>query len=81
MQKARDDISSYYILGYYSTNGKTGRQIPPREVKLNNNIQAKLDYKSGYFGDKEFKKFNSSDKENQLEAGAHAGRPRDRSFA
>ncbi len=75
MQKARDDISSYYILGYYSTNAKTDGKYRRVQVKLNGNLQAKLDYKSGYFGDKEFKKFNSSDKENQLEAALMLGDP------
>ena len=75
MQKARDDISSYYILGYYSTNGKTDGKYRRVQVKLNNNIQAKLDYKSGYFGDKDFKKFNSSDKEGQLEQALMLGEP------
>jgi VWFA-related protein len=75
MQKARDDISSYYILGYYSTNGKTDGKYRRVTVKLNNNLQAKLDYKSGYFGEKEFKKFNSSDKESQLEQALMLGDP------
>jgi hypothetical protein len=44
-------------------------------VKLNNKIEAKLDYKGGYFGDKEFKKFNSSDKENQLQQALMLGDP------
>jgi len=75
MQKARDDISSYYIVGYYSTNGKMDGKYRRVQVKLNNNIQAKIDYKSGYFGDKDFKKFNSSDKESQLEQALMLGEP------
>ena len=75
MQKARDDISSYYILGYYSTNGKSDGKYRRVQIKLNNNIQAKLDYKSGYFGDKDFKKFTSSDKESQLEQALMLGDP------
>jgi VWFA-related protein len=75
MERARDDISSYYILGYYSNNGKLDGKYRRVTVKLNNNIQAKLDYKSGYFGDKDFKKFTSSDKENQLESALMLGDP------
>jgi VWFA-related protein len=75
MQKARDDISSYYIVGYYSTNGKMDGKYRRVQVKLNNNIQAKIDYKSGYFGDKDFKKFNTSDKESQLEQALMLGEP------
>ena len=75
MQKARDDISSYYILGYYSSNGKMDGKYRRVTVKLNNNLQAKLDYKSGYFGDKVFKKFSADDKENQLEQALMLGDP------
>ncbi|HVW83821.1 MAG TPA: VWA domain-containing protein [Bryobacteraceae bacterium] len=75
MQKARDDISSYYILGYYSTNGRTDGKYRRVQVKLTSSIQAKLDYKSGYFGEKDFKKFTSSDKENQLEQALMLGDP------
>ena len=50
MEKARDDIASYYIIGYYSTNIKMDGKYRRVEVKLNSDIQAKLDYRSGYFG-------------------------------
>lgn len=75
MERARDDIGSYYILGYYSQNGKTDGKYRRVQIKLNGNIQAKLDYKSGYFGKKEFRKFNSSDKENQLQEALMLGDP------
>jgi VWFA-related protein len=75
MEKARDDITSYYILGYYSSNGKLDGRYRKVTVKLNNNIQAKLDYNTGYFGEKEFKKFTSSDKEDQLQQALMLGDP------
>jgi VWFA-related protein len=75
MEKARDDISSYYIVGFYSTNGKLDGKYRNVKVTLNNGLQAKLDYKSGYFGDKEFKKFTSADKEGQLEQALMLGDP------
>jgi VWFA-related protein len=75
MEKARDDITSYYILGYYSSNGKMDGRYRKVTVKLNNNIQAKLDYNTGYFGEKEFKKFTSSDKEDQLQQALMLGDP------
>lgn len=76
MTRARDDISSYYIVGYYSTNGKTDGKFRRVQVKLTNPaLQAKLDFKSGYFGEKEFKKFTSSDKESQLEQALMLGDP------
>jgi VWFA-related protein len=75
MEKARDDISSYYIIGYYSTNVKMDGKYRRVQVKLNNDIQAKIDYRSGYFGQKEFRKFTSSDKEDQLQQALMLGDP------
>jgi VWFA-related protein len=75
MQHARDDIGSYYILGYYSNNSKLDGKFRRVTIRMNNNIQAKLDYKSGYFGDKEFKKTTSSDKENMLQQALMLGDP------
>jgi VWFA-related protein len=75
MEKARDDIASYYIIGYYSTNIKMDGKYRRVQIKLNKDIQAKIDYRSGYFGQKEFKKFTSSDKEDQLSQALMLGDP------
>ena len=68
--QAQKDISSYYIIGYYSKNealdGKFRRiKIALKESALTSKI-AKLDYRQGYFAGKVFAKFTSSDKERQL---------------
>jgi VWFA-related protein len=79
IQQAQKDISSYYILGYYSENSKMDGHY--RRIKLgfvNNELQAragKLDYRQGYFAGKEFKQFNASDKENQLVEALMMGDP------
>jgi hypothetical protein len=75
MEKARDDIASYYILGYYSSNAKLDGKYRRVQVKLNGHPDAKLDYRSGYFGEKDFKKFTSTDKENQLQQALVLGDP------
>ncbi len=75
MEKARDDIASYYIVGYYSTNIKMDGKYRRVEVKLSKDLQAKLDYRSGYFGQKEFKKFTNTDKEDQLQQALMLGDP------
>ena len=75
MGKARDDISSYYIIGYYSTNPKMDGKFRRVEVKLAKDIQAKIDFRSGYFGEKNFAKFTSTDKENQLQQALMLGDP------
>jgi len=78
IQLAQKDMSSYYILGYYSTNSKMDGKY--RRIKLTPAATlsarvGKLDYRSGYFAGKEFKQFNSSDKERQLEEALMLGDP------
>jgi hypothetical protein len=67
IRQAAQSISSYYIVGYYST--KTAKDGKFRRVKitLNNGKQGELAYRQGYYADKEFAKFTQADKERQLE--------------
>jgi hypothetical protein len=76
--QAQKEISSYYILGYYSANEKLDGRY--RRIKLAPvaELQAKigkLDYRQGYFAGKDFGKFNSSDKERQLQEALMLGDP------
>jgi len=73
--QAQEDIRSYYILGFYSSNDKQDGKFRRIQIKLKNSINAKLDYRSGYFGPKTFAKFTSGDKENQLEEALMLGDP------
>jgi len=43
-------VSSYYILGYYTTNDKPDGDYRQIRVALKNNPAAKLDYRAGYYG-------------------------------
>ena len=79
IQQAQKDISSYYILGYRTTNDKLdGRfrtiKITFKDVKLQARI-SKFDYRRGYFAGKDFKKFNGTDKERQLAEALLMGDP------
>jgi len=68
--------SDYYILGYYTTNtavnGKFRKVVvslvPPQQA-------ADLDFRHGYFGEKEWGKFTTADKERQLEDALMQGDP------
>ena len=61
-------MTSYYILGYYSTHTGARRQVPPRAGRRwPTAATAELAYRQGYFADKEFAKFTGADKERQLE--------------
>jgi VWFA-related protein len=76
IRQAQEDINSYYIIGYYSRN--TAEDGKFRRIKVNllsNQVQAKLDYRNGYYASKQFKNFNSSDKERQLEEALTLGDP------
>ena len=66
--------SSYYILGYYSTN--TARDGKLRRVKISlKNRSAELSYRESYYADKEFSKYTAADKERQLEEALMLGDP------
>ena len=76
MQQAQKDLQSYYVLGYYSTNPTRDGRFRKVEVKLNGVQNAKLDYRSGYYGEKEWKAMNSTDRERQLQEALTLGDPR-----
>ena len=77
--QAQKDISSYYILGYYSTNEALDGHFRRIKISLNPAMASKLgkplDYRTGYFASKEFKQFNSSDRERQLAEALLLGDP------
>lgn len=79
IQQAQQDLRGYYVLGYYSADERRDGQFRRVEVKLTQQaqakFQAKLDYRRGYFADKEFKAFSSYDKEKQLEDALLLGDP------
>jgi len=64
---AQDSISDYYIIGYYTTNPAKNGHFRRVKITLNQNLEARLDYRQGYYADKEFSKFTAVDKERQLE--------------
>lgn len=76
IQQAQKDINSYYILGYYSSNGNKDGRYRHIEIKMANKaLNAKLEHRNGYYSDKVFAKFTSSDKERQLQDALMLGDP------
>ncbi len=65
--EAARSISSYYIIGYYTTNAAQDGKFRRIKITLNANAPAKLDYRQGYFAPKQFSKFSAAEKERQLE--------------
>ncbi len=65
--QAQEAISDYYIIGYYTTNTARNGHFRRVKISLNQDTSAKLDYRQGYYADKEFSHFTTVDKERQLE--------------
>jgi VWFA-related protein len=64
---AQKAMSSYYVIGYYATNAALDGKFRKIAITLKEFPSAKLDFRQGYFGGKEYAKFTASDKERQLE--------------
>ncbi|HTR38019.1 MAG TPA: VWA domain-containing protein [Bryobacteraceae bacterium] len=77
--QAQKDMSSYYIIGYYSSNTALDGRFRQIKISLNNKPAAtriaKLDYRRGYYAGKQFNKFTESDKERQLAEALMLGDP------
>ena len=65
--QAQDAISDYYLLGYYATNTAKNGHFRRVKITLNQDLAASLNYRQGYYADKEFSRFTAVDKERQLE--------------
>ena len=65
--QAAQSMTSYYILGFYSTHAGLDGRFHRVRVSLRPGLSADLSFRAGYFADKEFAKFTTADKERQLE--------------
>jgi len=65
--QAEQSVSSYYIIGYYTTNTAPDGKFRRIKISLSGSLSASLDYRQGYFASKQFSKFTAADKERQLE--------------
>ena len=73
--QAQQAISDYYIIGYYTSEHRPNGKFRRIRISLANDQEAKLDYRQGYYANKEFSKFNDVDKERQLEDALMLGDP------
>src|SRR5688572_13373068 len=65
--QAAEAQGSYYIIGYYSTHIANDGKFRRVKVALANNAEYELAYRQGYYGDKEWSKQSTADRERQLE--------------
>ena len=68
VRHAQQSMSSYYLIGYYSSNTALDGKFRKITIKLREGLaSASLDYRQGYYAGKQFAKFTAADKERQLE--------------
>ncbi|MGH9476563.1 MAG: VWA domain-containing protein [Terriglobales bacterium] len=75
IEHARDAITSYYLIGYYTSNAALDGKYRQVRVALAAPPGAKLAYRTGYYAGKTFAKFTETDKERQLEDALMLGNP------
>jgi len=73
--QAQKAISSYYILGYYTSNAALDGKFRKIRISMNGGLSASLDYRRGYYAGKQFRQFTTADKERQLEDALMLGDP------
>jgi VWFA-related protein len=65
--QAQRSISDYYLVGYYTTNTVQNGHFRKVKITVTPPLEASLDYRQGYYANKEFSRFTAADKERQLE--------------
>jgi len=73
--QAQQDMRSYYILGYYSPGDQRDGRFRRIEVKLARAQDIALDYRRGFYAEKDFKQFTAADRDRQLEDALLSGDP------
>lgn len=64
--EAANAVTSYYILGYYTQNTAKDGRYRRVTVRLAPGRTGDLSHRAGYYGEKDFSKFNRAEKERQL---------------
>jgi len=73
--RAQKAITDYYLIGYYTTNTAMNGAFRKIKITVADLLNATLDYRKGYYANKEFGKFNGTEKERQLEDALMLGDP------
>jgi VWFA-related protein len=60
-------VTGYYIIGYYTKNTATDGRFRRVQIKVADGLDAEVSHRAGYYGAKDYSKFNATDKERQLE--------------
>jgi VWFA-related protein len=64
--QAAQAVTGYYLIGFYTSNTAKDGRYRRVKVELAAGLAGELSYRPGYYGDKDFSRFNTADKERQL---------------
>jgi len=67
IQQAQRLYTSYYLIGYYSSNTATDGKFRRISIQVPTREKVRLDYADGYYGDKVFERMSANDRERHLE--------------
>ncbi len=73
--QAQQSTTSYYIIGYYTTNTTLDGRFRKIKIAVKPELAASLNYRQGYYAGKQFGEFTAADKERQLEDALMLGDP------
>ena len=73
--QAQQSTTSYYIIGYYTTNTTLDGRFRKIKISVKPELAANLDYRQGYYAGKQFGAFTAADKDRQLEDALMLGDP------
>jgi VWFA-related protein len=65
--QAQNAFSSYYVIGYNTTNEELNGKFRRIQISLNKGLAGNFDYRRGYYARKKFGDFTKAEKERQLE--------------
>jgi VWFA-related protein len=73
--RAAEAVTSYYLIGYYSTHTSDDGRLRRVHVNVRGRPDARLAYRAGYTADKVFAAFSAADRERQLEEALRLDQP------
>jgi VWFA-related protein len=65
--QAAQELTSYYVLGYYSSHPATDGQFRRVRVTVRGSREIQVSHRDGYFAERRFERLATADKERQLE--------------
>ncbi len=75
IKQVQNDVGSYYVLGYYSSNPAEDGRFRRIRVEVSPQARFRLDYRPGYFAPKVFGQFSTAERNRQLQEALELDNP------